>query len=55
MGYQSALLHRTSVQESLSAEKERLTQAHGRSIMKAVLEGFAGVAPRRLATFLLKI
>lgn len=51
----SALLHRTSVQESLSAEKERLMQAHGRSIMKAVLEGFAGVAPRSVVPNLIEM
>ncbi|KAF5376630.1 hypothetical protein D9615_007856 [Tricholomella constricta] len=49
------LINRSSVEESLSAEKEQLLQVHGRSIMKAALEGFASVAPRSVVPNLIEI
>ncbi|RDB17659.1 Importin-13 [Hypsizygus marmoreus] len=51
----STLIHRTALHDALSAEKEQLMQNHGRKIMKAVLEGFAGVAPRSAVQNLIEI
>ncbi|PFH48182.1 hypothetical protein AMATHDRAFT_66058 [Amanita thiersii Skay4041] len=42
----SSLIHNSSVHEELKPHKRRILQTHGRAIMRAVLEGFAGVAPR---------
>ncbi|KAG6844171.1 hypothetical protein H0H87_009290 [Tephrocybe sp. NHM501043] len=39
----------------LAADKERLLQVQGRRIMKAVLEGFASVAPRSVMPNLIEI
>ncbi|KAG5640712.1 hypothetical protein DXG03_007469 [Asterophora parasitica] len=44
---QCTLINRSSVDEALAAEKQQMLQTYGRQIMKAVLEGFASVAPRR--------
>ncbi|KAG5635745.1 hypothetical protein H0H81_010228 [Sphagnurus paluster] len=40
-------INRSSVIEALATEKEQLLRAHGMRIMKAILEGFANIAPRR--------
>ncbi|KAK2462484.1 hypothetical protein APHAL10511_005454 [Amanita phalloides] len=42
----SSLIHRSSVHDELVPHKRQLLQTHGRAIMRAILEGFAGVAPR---------
>ncbi|KAF8147686.1 armadillo-type protein [Crassisporium funariophilum] len=42
----STLIHRSSLTEELNAQKMILLASHGRSLMHAVLAGFAGVAPR---------
>ncbi|KAF9456910.1 armadillo-type protein [Collybia nuda] len=51
----SILIHRSSTNQILLAEKDRLMQAHGRSITKAVLEGFASVAPRSVVPNLIEL
>lgn len=42
----STLIHRSSVVDELSGPKSLLMAKHGRALMRAVLQGFAGVAPR---------
>ncbi|KAF8694667.1 hypothetical protein AX14_001961 [Amanita brunnescens Koide BX004] len=42
----TSLIHRSSSHEELVSYKLQLLQTHGRTIMRAILEGFAGVAPR---------
>ncbi|KAG6853078.1 hypothetical protein C0991_007008 [Blastosporella zonata] len=49
------LIQRSSIETTLVADKERLLQLHGRRIMKAVLEGFASVAPRSVMPNLIEI
>ncbi|KAF8064415.1 armadillo-type protein [Lyophyllum atratum] len=49
------LIHRSSIDDALAAQKEQLLQVHGRRIMKAVLEGFASVAPRSVVPNLIEI
>jgi len=44
---QSVFIQRTSLHADLAQDKEQLMQVHGRRIVRAVLEGFASVAPRR--------
>ncbi|KAG6908732.1 hypothetical protein DXG01_003577 [Tephrocybe rancida] len=46
---------RSSIDKALAADKEHFLQVHGRRIMKAVLEGFASVAPRSVLPNLTEI
>ncbi|KAG6901557.1 hypothetical protein C0995_010614 [Termitomyces sp. Mi166 len=50
-----AMEARSSVDTALAVDKERLIQHYGRRIMKAVLEGFASVAPRSVVPNLIEI
>lgn len=43
---QGTFLNRSSVQEELRAGKDQLLNVHGQAITRAILFGFAGVAPR---------
>ena len=43
---QSSFVNRTATNDDLAAAKAALAQTHGFQIMRAVLFGFAGVAPR---------
>lgn len=43
---QATLINRTSSKVELAEAKEALIQSHGRTILRAVLNGFAGIAPR---------
>ena len=43
---QCTFINRTSTNDDLAAAKVAFAQAHGIPIMRAVLFGFAGVAPR---------
>ncbi|KAG6875593.1 hypothetical protein C0992_003155, partial [Termitomyces sp. T32_za158] len=49
------LIQRSSVDTILALDKERLLQLYGRRIMKAVIEGFASVAPRSVVPNLIEI
>lgn len=49
------LIVRTCAVDELSDAKEMLVQMHGRTIMGAVLSGFAGVAPRSAAPNLIEL
>ncbi|CAA7262307.1 unnamed protein product [Cyclocybe aegerita] len=51
----STLVNRSSLTDELIAHKTVLLTAHGRSIMRAVLEGFAGVAPRSVVPNLIEM
>ncbi|KAF9471249.1 ARM repeat-containing protein [Pholiota conissans] len=51
----STLIHRTSVRDELSVHKTALLQSHGRALMRAILQGFAGVAPRSVVPNLIEI
>ncbi|KAF8962197.1 armadillo-type protein [Flammula alnicola] len=51
----STLIHRSSVSDELSAHKTALLTTHGRALMRAVLQGFAGVAPRSVVPNLIEI
>ncbi|KAF4611624.1 hypothetical protein D9613_003989 [Agrocybe pediades] len=51
----STLIHRTSVLEELRPHKLALLNAHGPNLMRAVLQGFAGVAPRSVVPNLIEI
>ncbi|KAI9058664.1 ARM repeat-containing protein [Trametes sanguinea] len=42
----SSLINRTATNDDLSAAKTAFTQTHGFQILRAILFGFAGVAPR---------
>lgn len=52
---QSTLIHRTAVVDELSAHKTTLLANHGYALMRAVLQGFAGVAPRSVVPNLIEI
>jgi hypothetical protein len=43
---QTTLINRTCIKGELAKAKEMLVQTHGRPILRAVLHGIAGVAPR---------
>ncbi|KNZ71941.1 Importin-13 [Termitomyces sp. J132] len=49
------LIQRSSVDTALAVDKEHLIHLYGRRIMKAVLEGFASVAPRSVVPNLIEI
>ncbi|THH27012.1 hypothetical protein EUX98_g7175 [Antrodiella citrinella] len=49
------LINRTISHENLSESKNKLVQAHGRSILQALLSGFAGVAPRSATPNLIEL
>ncbi|KAJ6620534.1 armadillo-type protein [Mycena sp. CBHHK59/15] len=49
------LIHRTSLYDELAAQRQHLVQLHGRAIMRAVLCGFAGVAPRTTGPNLIEL
>ncbi|EPT00042.1 hypothetical protein FOMPIDRAFT_1163505 [Fomitopsis schrenkii] len=49
------LIIRTCAVDELSDAKQMLVQTHGRTIMGAVLSGFAGVAPRSAAPNLIEL
>ncbi|KAH8077079.1 ARM repeat-containing protein [Cristinia sonorae] len=51
----ATLINRTASNETLSDSKNLLIQAHGRSILRAVLSGFAGVAPRSATPNLIEL
>jgi len=51
----SSLIHRTCIHEELTPDKTVLIQRHGRSIMRAILCGFAGVAPRSATPNLIEL
>ncbi|KIP05962.1 hypothetical protein PHLGIDRAFT_36173 [Phlebiopsis gigantea 11061_1 CR5-6] len=51
----ASLLSRTAAAEDLGDAKEALAQAHGRSIMHAILSGLAGVAPRSATLNLVEV
>ncbi|KAF8632069.1 hypothetical protein AX15_002067 [Amanita polypyramis BW_CC] len=51
----TSLINRSSIHEELLPYKRQLLQTHGRAIMRAVLEGFAGVAPRSAMPNLIEI
>jgi Importin 13 repeat len=52
---QGTLLGRTSTNGELAEAKALLIQSHGRSILRAVLCGFAGVAPRSVVPNLIDL
>ncbi|KAF8188698.1 armadillo-type protein [Pholiota molesta] len=51
----STLIHRTSVRDDLAPHKHALLANHGRALMRAVLQGFAAVAPRSAVPNLIEI
>ncbi|TFK33337.1 armadillo-type protein [Crucibulum laeve] len=51
----STLIHRSSVIEELAPHKAALLATHGPSIMRAVLQGFAAVAPRSVVPNLIEM
>ena len=51
----STLIHRSSLADDLGIQRDNLLIAHGRPLMRAVLEGFAGVAPRSVVPNLIEI
>ncbi|GJE98643.1 hypothetical protein PsYK624_148780 [Phanerochaete sordida] len=51
----ASLVNRTALTADLGDAKDTLGAAHGRSIMRAVLAGFAGVAPRSAAANLVEV
>jgi len=53
--FQSTLINRSSLTHELSTYKTCLLTRHGYSIMKAVLEGFSGVAPRSVVQNLIEL
>ncbi|KAG6828197.1 hypothetical protein H0H92_008816 [Tricholoma furcatifolium] len=53
--FMSTLIQRSSIDNALAAEKDALLQHYGRRIMKAILEGFASIAPRRFVLVSLKL
>jgi len=50
-----ALIKRTGSSDALSEENAALIGTHGRRIMRALLEGFAGVAPRSATANLIEV
>ncbi|KAM6493497.1 Armadillo-type fold [Amanita muscaria] len=42
----TSLIHRSSANEELLQHRRQLLQPHGRAVVRAILEGFAAVAPR---------
>jgi hypothetical protein len=52
---QSSLIHRSSIHEELAPDKTVLIQRHGRSIMRAILCGFAGITPRSATPNLIEL
>ncbi|KJA24831.1 hypothetical protein HYPSUDRAFT_65152 [Hypholoma sublateritium FD-334 SS-4] len=51
----ATLIHRTSIADELATHKAALLATHGYSLMRAVLQGFAGVAPRSAVPNLIEI
>lgn len=52
---QATLINRSSLTDDLIPHKTTLLMTHGRPIMRAVLEGFAGVAPRSVVPNLIEL
>ncbi|KAF5337781.1 hypothetical protein D9611_015001 [Ephemerocybe angulata] len=53
--FMSNLIHRSSLTSELNAHKLALLASHGRSITRAILQGFAGVAPRSVVPNLIEM
>ncbi|KAF5347245.1 hypothetical protein D9756_009920 [Leucocoprinus leucothites] len=51
----SSLIHRSALIDELMPHKCALVAAHGRALMRAVLQGFAGIAPRSVVPNLIEI
>ncbi|RPD63454.1 ARM repeat-containing protein [Lentinus tigrinus ALCF2SS1-6] len=51
----SSIINRTASNEDLAGAKAAFAEAHGASIMRAILFGFAGVAPRSVAPNLIEL
>jgi len=51
----TTLIYRSVLLDELAEDRKRLLQTHGRSIMRAVLRGIAGVAPRSVCPNLIEI
>ncbi|KAJ3573233.1 hypothetical protein NP233_g2568 [Leucocoprinus birnbaumii] len=51
----SSLIHRSALTDELMPHKCALVAAHGRSLMHAVLQGFAGIAPRSVVPNLIEV
>jgi len=49
------LIHRSALTAELMPHKCALVAAHGRALMRAVLQGFAGVSPRSVAPNLIEV
>lgn len=52
---QGSLINRTSTTDELGDAKTMLAQIHGHSMMKALLNGFAGIAPRSATQNLIEL
>lgn len=52
---QASLINRTAAAEDLGEAKDVLAQTHGRNIMRALLVGFAVVAPRSATPNLVEV
>lgn len=51
----SSLIHRSALTAELMPHKCALVATHGRTLMRAVLQGFAGVSPRSVAPNLIEV
>lgn len=51
----TTFIHRSSLIEEILPHKTALLATHGPSIMRAVLQGFAGVAPRSVVPNLIEM
>ncbi|KAF9443602.1 ARM repeat-containing protein [Macrolepiota fuliginosa MF-IS2] len=51
----SSLIHRSALTDELMPHKCALVARHGRPLMRAVLQGFAGVAPRSVVPNLIEV
>ncbi|TEB20164.1 ARM repeat-containing protein [Coprinellus micaceus] len=53
--FMSNLIHRSSLTSELNTHKMVLLSSHGRAITRAILQGFAGVAPRSVVPNLIEM
>jgi hypothetical protein len=51
----AALINQTATSDSLGEMKDALVQSYGRTIMGAILAGFAGIAPRSVTPNLVEL
>ncbi|KDR78193.1 hypothetical protein GALMADRAFT_65460 [Galerina marginata CBS 339.88] len=51
----ATIIHRSSLTDELIPHKTALMTTHGRSLMRAILQGFAGVAPRSVVPNLIEM